>query len=375
MEVDALRVVVAMSGGVDSSVAAALLRRQGHDVVGVTMQIWPDEGPLVRERRGGCCGMGAVRDARAVAALLDIPHYVLQMREAFERLVIARFAATYAAGRTPNPCIACNEHIKFAALVDKARGLGADALATGHYARLCRGPDGRLRLRRAADRCKDQSYVLYPLPREELGFFRFPLGELEKPRTRALARELGLPVADKPDSQEICFVGEQGHADLVTARHPEAGRPGPIVDLNGTVIGRHRGLAHYTVGQRRGLGLTGREPRYVVAVDAERNTLVVGGAADTSAVACRMAEVRWLLDPPADGTRVTAKVRAGPAEHAARVFEDDGGGWRVLFDDPVRAVTPGQACVLYRGDDVLGGGEIDRVERASRAAAGAVPGR
>ncbi len=358
-------VVVAMSGGVDSSVTAALLQRQGHEVVGVTMQIWPDDGLEREERRGGCCAAGAVRDARAVAEALGIPYYVFHMREAFERQVIHQFADAYAVGRTPNPCIACNRHIKFVALADKARRLGAGALATGHYARLSVAEDGTPCLRRAADRRKDQSYVLHPLRREELPFFRFPLGEVEsKAETRAWARSMGLPVADKPDSQEICFVGEQGYAAVVEERHPEALRAGPILDVAGREIGTHRGLARYTVGQRRGLGLEGPAPRFVVAIDAARNALVVGGPSDSFAAACSLGQVNWLAPPPPDGTAVTAQVRAGPTEHPARVCME-GDGVRVAFDPPVRAVTPGQACVLYDGDVVLGGGEIDAVERVA----------
>lgn len=359
-------IVVALSGGVDSAVAAALLKQQGHEVVGVTMQIWPDEGVAARERKGGCCAAGATRDARAVAALLDIPYYVFQMREVFERHVIRSFAAAYAAGRTPNPCIACNQHIKFAALVDKARNFGATALATGHYARIRPAvPSGQPRLLRAADRRKDQSYVLYPLRRSELAFFRFPIGELaDKAETRRLAATLGLPVAAKPDSQEICFVGEEGYAAVVAARHPQAELPGPILDAEGSVLGQHRGLAHYTVGQRKGLGLHAATPYFVVALDPERNALVVGTAGQTHAHACRLSHVNWLADQPEDGAAVTVKVRAGPAEHAAHVWADGAQGLRVTFDAPVRAVTPGQACVLYDGEVVIGGGEIDAVHRS-----------
>ena len=368
-------VVVAMSGGVDSSVAAALLRREGHDVLGVTLQVWPEGEDERRERRGGCCGLGAVRDARAVADILDIPHYVFAMREEFHREVVARFAAAYASGRTPNPCVACNEFIKFGALLDKARLLGAEALATGHYARVRRGGDGCWRLHRAADRRKDQSYVLHPLRGEDLPFLRFPLGDRTKEETRGLARSFGLPVADKPDSQEICFVGPQGHAAVVGAERPDAVRPGPIVDAAGHVLGRHRGLAHYTVGQRRGLGLAGPEPRFVIALDALANTVIVGGDGETFAAGCTVRGMHWLApEPPPPGLRCAAQVRSGSGEHPA-VLEAAGGAARVRFLRPVRAVTPGQACVLYAGDAVLGGGEIDAVERlsAGEAAAGARP--
>jgi tRNA-specific 2-thiouridylase len=366
-------VVVAMSGGVDSAVAAALLQAEGHEVIGVTMQIWPEEDAERTARRGGCCAMGAVRDARAVATLLGIPYYVFDMREEFHAQVIASFAAAYAAGRTPNPCVACNEHIKFRALLAKARRLGAQALATGHYARLVRvgGGEEDWRLCRAVDPRKDQSYVLYPLRREDLPQLRFPLGGLRKTETREIARRLGLPVADKPDSQEICFVGPEGYAAVVGARHPEALRPGPILDLDGRVVGQHRGLAHYTVGQRRGLGLAGSgEPWFVVALDPERNAVVVGRAADAYAEACLVRKANWLVPrPPRAGQPCTAKVRSGPVEHPATVEPtEDGEGVWVRFAEPVRAVTPGQACVLYDGEVVLGGGEITEVRRAGRPA-------
>ncbi len=359
-----MRVVVAMSGGVDSSVAAALLCAQGHEVIGVTMQIWPEEEREREERKGGCCAAGAVRDARAVADLLGIPYYVFHMREEFQAHVIAEFAAAYASGRTPNPCVACNEHIKFRALLDKARLLGADALATGHYARVRRLEDGTLRLCRAADGRKDQSYVLHPLRAADLPLVRFPTGDMSKEETRAQARAMGLPVADKPDSQEICFVGPEGHAAVVGALRPEALHPGPILDVRGGVVGEHRGIAHYTVGQRKGLGLSGTQPRFVVEVDARRNAVVVGTIEDAFATGCVLPNINWLVpEAPAPGLRCTAKVRSGPAEHAAVVEGVGTDGVAVRFLQPVRAVTPGQACVLYDGDVVLGGGEIRTVVR------------
>lgn len=355
-------IVVAMSGGVDSSVTAALLREEGHEVVGVTMQIWPDEGLGQQERKGGCCALGAVRDARAVAAALDIPYYVFHMRQEFERDVIREFADAYARGRTPNPCIACNQHIKFGALIDKARRLGAQALATGHYARREQMPDGSWRLCRASDPRKDQSYVLYPLRAEDLSFVRFPVGHWPKERTRAKARELRLGVADKPDSQEICFVGTEGYAEVVVARHPDAARPGPIVDPDGRVLGQHRGLCHYTVGQRKGLGLQGPEARFVLSIDAAANALIVGTAADLGCGAVEVGDFHWLVpERPADGHPVTVKVRAGQGEHPARLNSLPNGGMRLVFDAPVRAATPGQAAVVYDGEVVLGGGPIDYV--------------
>jgi tRNA-specific 2-thiouridylase len=373
------RIVVAMSGGVDSSLAAALLCQEGHEVVGVTMQVWPEEAPEVLDRHGGCCGMGAVRDARAVADLLGIPHYVFNLREVFQRRVIDAFAAAYARGRTPNPCIACNDHIKFRALLDKVDRLGADGLATGHYARSEPDPAyGRVVLRRAADRRKDQSYVLYPLPAGDLPRIRFPLGGRTKAETREAARRLGLPVADKPDSQEICFVGPEGYAALVAAHRPDAAVPGPIEDAAGRCLGTHRGIASYTVGQRRGLGLPGGPARYVVRLEAERNAVVVGGIEDLESCGCIAEDVRWLAVDGLDGAlRVAAQVRAGAGEVGAVLTPAGDGEVRVVFDRPVRAVTPGQAVVFYSGDVVLGGGTIARAwaDRPGTGAAGAGAGR
>lgn len=363
------RVVVAMSGGVDSSLAAALLCELGHEVIGVTMQLWPHLSPEEEQRRGGCCGFGAAADARAVADLLAIPYYVLNLRDAFRRHVIESFAAAYARGRTPNPCIACNEHIKFRALLDKARALDADFLATGHYARCFRDDGyGRHVLARAADPLKDQSYVLYPLAARDLPQILFPLGDRTKRETRDQARRLGLPVADKPDSYEICFVGEAGHAAVVAELHPEAARPGPVLDTAGRVVGRHRGLAAYTVGQRKGLGLTGRadgRPWYVLSLDAERNAVVVGGENELGAAGCIAAQPNWLA---VDGLRapleVTAKVRSGSPAVPATLTPLIDGRVEVRFAAPVRAVTPGQAVVWYAGDVVLGGGAIEEVASA-----------
>jgi tRNA-specific 2-thiouridylase len=356
--------MVAMSGGVDSSVAAALLAEAGHEVIGVTMQVWPDEGAARQDRHGGCCGLGAVSDARAVAAVLGVPHYVFNMREVFQRHVIDAFTDAYARGRTPNPCVSCNEHVKFRALWEKADDLDADFLATGHYARLGqRGGDPVLR--RAADPRKDQSYVLYPLRREILPRLLFPVGEQTKEETRAHARRLGLPVADKPDSVDICFVGEEGYAAVVERQRPEAFRPGPILDLDGQVLGTHRGLPAYTVGQRRGLGLATGEPRFVVALDPERNAVIVGGAGDVFATGCRAVDANWLITPPASELHVTAKVRSSGGEVPAVIRAEPAGGVEVAFQEPARAVTPGQAIVFYDGDDVVGGAVIDRVKRAA----------
>jgi tRNA-specific 2-thiouridylase len=366
------RVMVAMSGGVDSSVAAALLVEAGHEVIGVTMQVWPHEAPARQDRHGGCCGLGAVTDARAVADVLGIPHYVFNMREVFRRHVIDAFADAYARGRTPNPCISCNEHVKFRALWEKADDLEADFLATGHYARIAAHPagGGRLALRRAADPRKDQSYVLYPLRRELLPRLLFPVGGQSKEQTREHARRLGLPVADKPDSVDICFVGEEGYAAVVERQRPDAFRPGPILDLAGRVLGQHRGLPAYTVGQRRGLGLDGGPARYVVALDPQRNAVIVGGPEDVFARGCTAVHPNWLLvDDLTAPMTVHARVRSGGAEIPAEIRPADDGGVAVAFREPARAVTPGQAIVFYQGDDVVGGAVIDRVGTSPAPAA------
>lgn len=358
------RVAVAMSGGVDSAVAAALLAGEGHEVVGFTMNLWPewvppaDDGP-------GCCGLGAVDDARSVARTLGIPHYVLNLREAFERAVIREFAGEYARGRTPNPCIACNRAIKFALLLGRVRALGMDQLATGHYARVERGPDGSVRLLRAADRHKDQSYVLACLTRHQLGQVRFPVGGYTKPEIRAIARRHALRVADKADSQEICFVPRGDHGEVVARYAPQALRPGPIYDRRGRQVGEHRGVARYTVGQRRGLGAAAARPRYVVAIDAARNTLRVGDADEVCCEELVAADANWIaIEELRDRRPVTARIRHGGADLPAVVAPAGPGRVRVRFLEPARAAAPGQAIAFYDGDVVVGGAVIDEVRSA-----------
>ncbi|HEY1795362.1 MAG TPA: tRNA 2-thiouridine(34) synthase MnmA [Stellaceae bacterium] len=348
------RVVVAMSGGVDSSVVAALVAKAGFDVVGVTLQLY-DHGAATR-KKGACCAGQDVRDAAAVAAGLGIPHYVLDYETRFREAVIEDFAASYGRGETPIPCIRCNERIKFRDLLDTARDLGASALATGHYVRRVPGPAGP-ELHRAHDPARDQSYFLYRTTRAELDFLRFPLGGLEKHETRALAHEFGLPVAEKPDSQDICFVPQGSYADIVARLRPEAGEPGDIVDAAGKVLGRHDGIARFTVGQRKGIGIAAAEPLYVIRIEPERRRVVVGPKSALAETRLSLGDVNWLGTPATVAVAVAAKLRSAQNPVPARFHPDTA---ELVLGEPAGAVAPGQAAVLYDGDRVLGGGWIRR---------------
>jgi tRNA-specific 2-thiouridylase len=368
-----------MSGGVDSSVTAALLKREGHEVIGVTLNVWPEAAPDEATRTKACCGLSAVEDARRVAGILDIPYYVLNFRELFREYVIADFVREYARGRTPNPCVRCNQHVKFRPVLQRAAALGADYVATGHYVRRDQDPaTGRFRLRKARDLSKDQSYVLFPMRQDELARTLFPLGELTKAETRRLAAELRLPVAGKPESMEICFVPDNKYGRYVADRAPVAAQPGPILDTEGRYLGEHPGIIHFTVGQRKGLGLTSPEPLYVLAIDPERNALVVGPDAglrcgDLIADGLNLVALPRLEGPLRCRARIRYRMEEAPAtvEPAPDEGED---AVRVRFDVPQRAVTPGQAVVFYDGDVVLGGATIARTTAPAGAGAEALPG-
>jgi tRNA-specific 2-thiouridylase len=357
------RIVVGMSGGVDSAVTAALLLEQGFEVIGVTMLIWSLPG-LERADQGGCCGLGAAEDARRVAARLGIRHYVLDFQEVFYETVIRNYADEYRAGRTPNPCIRCNEFVKFGALLRRAEQLGAERVATGHYARV-RWADASRRwlLLRGADARKDQSYALYRLKQEQLARVLFPLGEFDKGKTRALAAELGLPVAQKPDSQEVCFVPDNDYASFLAELVPESRREGEIVDPGGHVLGHHQGVAGFTVGQRKGLGVPASRPLYVTTIDpvANRITVAPGDHPGLFAREVTASDGNLIsLKEPGGSCSVTAKIRYNMPDRPAMLWIEAEDRLRVIFQDAQRAVTPGQALVCYDGEVVVGGGVIER---------------
>lgn len=354
-----MTIMVAMSGGVDSSVAAALLAEQGHRVIGATIKTFCYSGTTGPSRT--CCGLEGIQDARRVCDRLGIPHYVFDMEAEFARDVIDDFVAEYAAGRTPNPCVRCNSNTKIPDLLRRARKLGADAIATGHYARIDQTAEGTWVVRRAADAQKDQTYFLWGVPREVLPWLRFPLADLTKPEVRARARALGLATAEKPESQEICFVPEGDYAGFLAGRlgadHP-ALTPGRLVTADGRVVGQHRGYARYTVGQRKGLGGGFSRPLYVLNVRPATNEVVVGTEAELERDDVVLGDLNWLATPPAAGERVGVQVRHRARVVPARVVHAGDDRIELRLDRPERAITPGQSGVVFRGDVLVGGGRI-----------------
>jgi tRNA-specific 2-thiouridylase len=356
-----------MSGGVDSSVAAALLVEQGADVVGVSMQLYDQREGAAGEGFGSCCTLDDLNDARRVAVALGVPHYIMNFERQFAAQVVGNFVSEYTAGRTPLPCARCNSDLKFATLLDRARMLGAETVATGHYARVSRDEaTGRFVLRRGLDPAKDQSYFLFSLEQAQLARARFPVGELTKPEVREHARRLGLAVSEKPDSQEICFVPDGDYAAFVE-RAAGGPAPGAIVARDGTPLGTHTGVHRFTVGQRKGLGLSSSEPLYVLAVNAADRTVVVGPSEALEETAAEVGEVNWIAGvAPRSPLRAEVQIRHRHRAAAATIAPLPDSRARVVFDDPQRAVTPGQAAVFYSGDEVLGGGWIAETRNAER---------
>lgn len=353
------KVVVGMSGGVDSSVAAYLLKEQGYDVIGVTMQIWQEEDVCTVEENGGCCGLSAVEDARRVAAALGIPYYVMNFREGFQKNVIDYFADSYVNGQTPNPCIACNRYVKWEALLKRSISIGADFIATGHYARVEQLSNGRYALRRSATAAKDQTYALYNLTQEQLKRTLMPVGEYTKEEVRVIAEKIGLLVADKPDSQDICFVQDGNYAAFIEEHTGKKASEGNFVTSDGTVIGRHKGIIHYTVGQRKGLGLALGYPAFVLEIRPETNEVVIGTYEESLTTVVRAKQLNFMsVEDLKEPLRVFAKIRynhKGAWCTVERTKEDE---VTCCFEEPQRAVTPGQAIVFYDGEYVLGGGTI-----------------
>ncbi len=355
------KVVIGMSGGVDSSVAAWLLKEQGYDVIGVTMQIWQDEDPLQVEENGGCCGLSAVEDARRVAAQLQIPYYVMNFKKDFKEKVIDYFMDEYLHGRTPNPCIACNRYVKWESLLQRSMEIGADFIATGHYARVERLPNGRCAVRQSVTATKDQTYALYRLTQEQLSRTLMPVGAYTKEQIRAFAEELGLSVAHKPDSQEICFVPDKDYARFIE-EHAHVKIPeGNFVWTDGTVIGKHKGITHYTVGQRKRLGLSMGRPVVVLAIRPDTGEVVIGETDDVFCRTLRADHLNWMaVEQPVGERRFLAKIRYAHEGSMCTVRMTGPDEAECVFDEPVRAVTPGQAVVFYDGDYVAGGGTIKK---------------
>ena len=356
------KVVVGMSGGVDSSVAAWLLKQQGYEVIGVTMQIWQDEDTRVQEENGGCCGLSAVDDARRVAWSLEIPYYVMNFKPEFKEHVMDNFIAEYVQGRTPNPCIVCNRYVKWEALLKRSLEIGADYIATGHYAQIDRLPNGRYALKTSVTSAKDQSYALYNLTQEQLAHTLMPVGAYTKEEVRAMAGEIDLTVAGKPDSQDICFIPDNDYGRFIEENTGSIPEPGNFVDQNGNILGRHKGIIHYTIGQRKGLNLAMGRPVFVVEIRPESNEVVIGDSADVFTGSLICDRLNWMAIDGLHGDEleVTAKIRYNHKGSLCVIRQISEERVECIFKEPVRAVTPGQSVVFYRDDYVIGGGTIIR---------------
>ena len=353
------KVVVGMSGGVDSSVAAYLLKQQGYDVIGVTMQIWQDEDQFTQAESGGCCGLSAVDDARRVADRLEIPYYVMNFKREFKKNVMDYFTAEYLKGRTPNPCIACNRYVKWEALLERSMAIGADYIATGHYARVEQLSDGRYAIKNSVTALKDQTYALYNLTQEQLKRTLMPVGDYTKDEIRKMAEKIGLRIADKPDSQDICFVPDGDYASYIEANSAKKIEPGNFVLSDGTVVGQHKGIIHYTVGQRKGLGLSLGHPVFVLEIRPETNEVVVGSSEESMSYYVRANQVNFMsVEDLPEKKRVWAKIRYNHRGAWCTVEKTGEDEILCTFEEPQRAITPGQAVVFYEGEYVLGGGTI-----------------
>ena len=355
------KVMLGMSGGVDSSVAAAILLEQGYDVIGVTLQIWQDIDEEAKKSEGGCCSLSAVDDARRVANKLGIPYYVLNFKDIFKQTVIEYFKEEYFKGRTPNPCIACNRHVKWQAMLDKATSMGIDYIATGHYARVEQDiSSGRYLLKKSVTDRKDQTYALYNLTQHQLGRTVMPCGAFTKEQIREKAKEIGLTVATKPDSQEICFIPDNNYGRYLTENCDNKIVPGKFVDTKGKVLGTHKGIVHYTIGQRKGLGIAFGKPMFVVGLDVKNNVIILGEDTEVFSDSLIASDLNFIsVEKPEDGMRVSAKIRYSAKEAPATINLLGKDKIKVTFDQPQRAITPGQSVVLYDGDTVVGGGTID----------------
>ncbi len=356
------KVVVGMSGGVDSSVAAYLLKEQGYEVIGVTMQIWQDQDVFEQAEEGGCCGLSAVDDARRVAQVLGIPHYVMNFKADFKHSVIDYFISEYERGYTPNPCIACNRYVKWESLLQRSLEIGASYIATGHYARIEQLPNGRFSIRNSVTAAKDQTYALYNLTQSQLSHTLMPVGAYEKSIIREIAKEAGLPVAHKQDSQDICFVPDHDYAGFIARETQKESAPGSFVDEEGRILGTHKGIIHYTIGQRKGLGITAETPLFVKELRMDTNEVVLCKSESLFSNTCYVSNINYMAVEGLEGvTEAIGKVRYSHKGASCKIEALENGMLKCTFDEPQRAMTPGQAAVFYEGDHILCGGTIEKM--------------